>query len=168
MEKPVTSCNFLVPVVKGASVTNDRLAKRMRRFLHPYYRSVFPKKPLPEKPVQPQKSTDKEEALDLQQGEWVEVRSLEEINATLDAYRKSKGLEWMDEMAQFCGKRLRVFKRVKTLKLEPDGQVRKLRSPTVFLEGAYCDGKGHFGCDRACFLFWRESWLKRVPDQKMK
>jgi hypothetical protein len=37
-----------------------------------------------------------------------------------------------------------------------------LKSPTVFLEGVYCDGKRHNDCDRSCLLFWREAWLKRV------
>jgi hypothetical protein len=68
-------------------------------------------------------------------------------------------------MEQYCGGSFRVFKKVKTIKLEDTGEVRQLKSPTVFLEDVYCDGKRHQGCDRACFHFWREAWLKRIPDQ---
>ena len=69
----------------------------------------------------------------------------------------------MPEMQQFCGRRLRVFKKVKTIVLETNQEMRKIGSPTVFLENVFCDGSYHGGCDRACFMFWREEWLRRVP-----
>jgi len=103
-----------------------------------------------------------EENLDLQPGEFVQVRSLEEILSTLDENGKYKGLLFMPEMEEFCGKKYRVFKKVRSITLEFNGEVRILRSPTVFLEGVYCDGKRHHACDRSCLLFWREAWLKRV------
>jgi hypothetical protein len=68
----------------------------------------------------------------------------------------------MPEMEKFCGKKFKVFKKVEIIKLESTGEVRKLRSPSVFLEGVYCNGERHEGCDRACFHFWREAWLKRI------
>jgi GNAT superfamily N-acetyltransferase len=36
----------------------------------------------------------------------------------------------------------------------------------VFLEGVYCDGERHQGCDRTCLHLWREAWLRRVPDRQ--
>lgn len=102
------------------------------------------------------------EVLDLQPGEYVQVRSLEEIRSTLDEEERYKGLYFMPEMEEFCGKKFRVFKKVRSITLESNGEVRKLKSPTVFLEGVYCDGKRHNNCDRSCLLFWREAWLKRV------
>lgn len=33
---------------------------------------------------------------------------------------------------------------------------------TVFLEAARCDGSSHGGCGRACLIFWRVAWLKRI------
>ena len=102
------------------------------------------------------------EALDLQPGEFVQVRSLDEIRSTLDERERYQGLYFMPEMEDFCGKKYRVFKKVRSITLESNGEVRKLRSPTVFLEGVYCDGKRHDDCDRSCLLFWREAWLKRV------
>ncbi|WP_243668663.1 hypothetical protein [Methanoculleus chikugoensis] len=44
-----------------------------------------------------------EEVLDLQPGEFVQVRSLEEIRSTLDENGKYKGLLFMPEMEDFCG-----------------------------------------------------------------
>jgi len=105
------------------------------------------------------------EVLNLQPGEWVEVRSAKEIFATLDMQGKLKGLRFTPEMAKFCGKRFKVYKRLDRILLEATGELRKIRTPTVLLEGVFCDGKAHGGCDRSCFCFWREAWLKRVTSQ---
>jgi hypothetical protein len=45
---------------------------------------------------------------------------------------------------------------------EVEMEKRNIGSPTVLLDGVMCDGTEHGGCDRSCFLFWREEWLKRV------
>jgi hypothetical protein len=91
------------------------------------------------------------------------VRSLREIEATLDAKGALRGLSFMPEMEQYCGRRLRVSKRVNRIMMESTGELRRLTVPTVLLEGAVCDGTAHRGCDRSCPCFWREQWLKRVP-----
>jgi hypothetical protein len=104
----------------------------------------------------------KGEILNLQAGEWVEVRSAKEIFATLDKHGKLRGLRFTPEMVKFCGKRLRVYKKLDKIVLEATGELRKIRTPTVLLEGVFCDGKAHGGCDRSCFCFWREEWLKKV------
>ena len=49
--------------------------------------------------------------LDLRAGDLVEVRSREEILATLDRYARLDALPFMPEMFQYCGQRYRVFKR---------------------------------------------------------
>lgn len=103
-----------------------------------------------------------EETLDLKPGDLVEVRPLEEIQATLDVNGKHRGLYFMRGMDLFCGKQFRVFKRVEKIMLETTGETRKILTPTVFLEGCLCDGKAYGGCDRSCFCYWREVWLKRV------
>jgi hypothetical protein len=100
------------------------------------------------------------EALQLRPGEWVQVK-LE----TLDEDGRNMGLMWMPSMSRFCGRRLRVFKRVERIVLEGTGQIRDLRN-TVLLEGAICQGK--YGCDRSCFHFWREVWLERVSGENAK
>jgi hypothetical protein len=101
--------------------------------------------------------------LDLQPGEWVEVRSPEEIFSTLNLKFMHKGMGFMPEMLQSCGKKYRVYKKVEKIVLETTGESRIIKTPTVFLEGNFCDGSFHDGCDRSCFCFWREAWLKRVP-----
>lgn len=112
--------------------------------------------------VAPEEVMPVQEVLDLQPGEFVQVRSLNEIRSTLDEDGRYRGLYFMPEMEDFCGKKYRVFKKIRSITLETDGEVRKLKSPTVFLEGVFCDGRRHDDCDRSCLLFWREAWLKRV------
>ena len=63
-------------------------------------------------------------------------------------------------MQPFCGQRFKVFKRMATLYQEESGHVRRLKD-TVLLEDVQCDGL-LMKCDRSCYLFWREAWLKRV------
>jgi len=107
-----------------------------------------------------------EATLNLQPGELVEVRSEKEIFATLDHEGKLKGLRFTREMRKFCGKRFRVYKRLEKIILEATGELRTIKTPTVLLEGVFCDGSAHGGCDRSCFCFWREAWLKRVNENE--
>lgn len=102
-----------------------------------------------------------DEVLNLQPGELVEVKSESEIRRTLDSSDRARGLGFMAGMVQHCGKRYRVYKQVRMMLLEGSGEVRRLKN-TVLLEGVICDGE-HFVCDRSCFYFWKEAWLKRVP-----
>jgi len=105
------------------------------------------------------------ESLGLKPGEWVEVKSEKEIFATLDQHGKLRGLAFNREMAKFCGKRFRVYKRLEKIILESTGELRRIRTPTVMLEGVFCDGEAHDKCDRSCFCFWREAWLRRVSSE---
>jgi len=95
----------------------------------------------------------------------VEVKSEAQILATLDKNGKYKGLYWMCNMRKFCGKRYRVYKRLERMLLECTGEYRKIKN-TVLLEEVFCDGEEWYGCDRTCFHFWREVWLKRVEGPK--
>ena len=154
-----SSCNFLYPEVIATSVPYDSLLVRMHKAVMAYGDSASKKI---KKMVYPKKITREMEPLNLQQDEWVVVRSIDEISQTLDGKRKYKGLLFMPEMQKFCGKKFRVFKIVRTIKLESDGEIRKLKTPSIFLEGVYCDGERHEGCGRSCFHFWKEAWLKRL------
>jgi hypothetical protein len=102
-------------------------------------------------------------ALKLRVGEWVEVRSLQEILATLDHNRCLSGLPFMPEMVPYCGKRFRVFssahKTADTIELFA---IRRLAN-TVHLAELRCNGSSHEGCQAGCLLFWKEAWLKRAP-----
>jgi hypothetical protein len=101
-----------------------------------------------------------DEIQNLQSGEWVEVKSRDEILSTLDQDAKHRGLRFVPEMYDFCGRRFRVFKRVEKICIENTPDVRRITN-TVLLEGGICQGGG-IGCDRACFHFWREVWLRRI------
>lgn len=96
-------------------------------------------------------------------GEVVEVRSREEILATLDRDGSLDGLPFMPEMLALCGQRLTVAKRAdKTCDTIEHRGLRRMKD-TVHLEGARCSGSAHGGCQAACQLFWKEAWLRRVP-----
>jgi len=165
MEKKYTSCNFLYPDVINASVPYNSLFVRIKKRIVSYGKSACSRY---KNNFYPKKRSKEVESLNLQPGEWVEVRSMDEISQTLDEKRKYKGLFFMWEMEKCCGKKFKVFKKVEIIKLEPTGDIRKLKSPTVFLEGAYCNGELQEGCDRSCFHFWKEAWLKRLPDKQQE
>src|SRR5262245_58401310 len=92
-------------------------------------------------------------------GDWVEVRSKEEILKTLDGNASFDGMPFMPEMFQFCGKKFQVFKRAhKTC--DPDFRSRRIRN-AVHLQ-TRCDGQAHGGCQAGCLIFWKEAWLKPI------
>jgi hypothetical protein len=102
------------------------------------------------------------DSLDLKPGEWVTVKSKQEIEDTLDSSGKNQGLAFTVEMLPFCGKSFRVLRRLERMVLEPTRELIPMKN-TVLLEGATCDGchilRG--GCPRENFHFWREIWLRR-------
>lgn len=99
---------------------------------------------------------------ELHAGEWVQVRSKEEILATLDQKGQLEGLPFMPEMFEHCGKRVRVFKRAHKTCDPPNG-LHSLRMPrAVHLEGVRCNGNSHGGCQARCLVFWKDAWLKRL------
>ncbi|HLA76459.1 MAG TPA: hypothetical protein VJU18_02645 [Vicinamibacteria bacterium] len=98
----------------------------------------------------------------LRAGDWVEVRSAEEIRRTLDGNAQLEGMPFMPEMLPFCGKRFKVEKRAhKTCDTVDYIGGRRLFN-TVHLEGLRCDGSAHAGCNALCLLFWKEAWLRKL------
>jgi hypothetical protein len=97
----------------------------------------------------------------LRTGDWVEIKSKDEILKTLDKGGQLDGLPFMPEMFKFSGKRFRVYKRAhKTCDTVYPVRGRRV-SNAVHLE-TRCDGEAHGGCQARCLLFWKEAWLKRV------
>lgn len=94
-------------------------------------------------------------------GDWVEVRSKEEILATLDERGCVDHLPFMPEMLQFCGQRFRInavaHKTCDTARQTWKG--RRLQT-AVHLSSVRCDGSAHDGCQAECNLFWKDEWLK--------
>ena len=102
---------------------------------------------------------------DLQPGEYVRVRSREEIARTLNPEGRNKGL-WFDrEMLFYCGQVFRVRQRVRRFLDERDGKMVELKTDAITLEGVVCTGERslrRWFCPRAILPYWRESWLERV------
>jgi hypothetical protein len=103
---------------------------------------------------------------ELRAGDWVQVCSPEEIAQTLDENGMLDGLPFMPEMMEWCGKKARVARRAEKTCIEYAGGNYKIREfvndNTVVLEGLRCSGKEHGGCQRACLLFWKTSWLRKT------
>ena len=115
-----------------------------------------------ERPAGEQKRTTSVE-LDLKPGELVEVKSLDEIKATLDATGKNRGMCFEPEMGLHCGKRYRVLEPIRKMISEETGKMIPLNH-TVLLVGLTCEGICVWNCPRANYFFWRECWLKRVEE----
>jgi hypothetical protein len=97
----------------------------------------------------------------LKVGDWVEIRSIEEILKTLDSNGQLDGMPFMPEMFAFCGRRFQVYKRAhKTCDTVFPVRGRRVDC-AVHLE-TRCDGQAHGGCQAGCLIFWKEAWLKPV------
>src|SRR2546430_14286651 len=99
-------------------------------------------------------------------GDLVEVKAPDEILQTLDAQGTLDHLPFMPEMVEFCGKRFRVSRRV--VKTCFTGSISTMRvfgaDDVVLLDRLRCSGAAHDGCQKACTIFWREAWLRKVDD----
>jgi len=111
----------------------------------------------------PQKQTPSER-LDLTADEWVEVKSAEEIRATLDPAQKNRGLYFDREMLPYCGGKYRVRGRVSRIIDEKSGRMIKIPGSCVILDNVVCTGRYHMSCPRAIFPYWREIWLRRANE----
>lgn len=98
----------------------------------------------------------------LQPGDLVRVRSVAEIQATLDKWNQLKRCSFMEEMWPYCNTMQRVLKRVEKFLDERDYLMKKTKG-IIILEKVFCQGTRDFGdCDRTCFFFWREEWLEKM------
>ena len=103
------------------------------------------------------------ETLGLQAGDWVEVKSVEEISATLDPTGKNRGLQFAYDLAWCCGKKFKVRSRLEHMVLERTGKYLDVRN-TVLLEGVTCPCRCVIGgCGRADYIYWREIWVRKIP-----
>jgi hypothetical protein len=111
--------------------------------------------------------------LGLQPGDSVLVKTKAEILATLDEHHSCEGMGYMAHcMDRYCGGRYQVLKRVDRFFDERTQRMLKMKN-TVLLDRVYCEPEPQAeeriaGCQRMCFLFWKEAWLERVePGPKM-
>jgi hypothetical protein len=99
---------------------------------------------------------------DLRIGETVEVKSRQEILATLDERGERDALQFMPEMLNFCGQRFTVYRRAVKFCDTKNGTGMYRMENSVHLEGVRCDGSAHGGCQAGCLIYWKEDWLRRV------
>jgi hypothetical protein len=109
-------------------------------------------------------SASKSELLNLQPGELVQVRSKEEIVATLDKTQRNRGLWFDSEMLPYCGSIYRVLRRVHRIIDEKTGKMITMKNPCIVLDGVICKSEYHRLCPRAIYPYWREAWLLRVTN----
>ena len=95
-------------------------------------------------------------------GDWVEVRSKEEILRTLDKSGRLDGLPFMPQMFNYCGRRFRVHSSAyKTCDTVSGHYVGRSLPDAVHLN-MRCDGQAYGGCQAGCLIFWKNAWLKPV------
>jgi hypothetical protein len=137
----------------------EEMARRLKLLSH----MPFPKDELGGAAATPQPMQG------LHAGELVQIKSKQEIAATLNANGKNRGL-WFDrEMAPYCGRTARVKSRVERFINEGTGELVELASDCYILDGVVCDSArsdGRWFCPRAIYPWWREAWLQPVSGEK--
>jgi hypothetical protein len=105
----------------------------------------------------------------LKPGEYVRIKSQEEIEQTLDRTGKNRGLSFdPEEMAPYCGRVFKVRSSVTMIIDEPTGKMLHMKQPCIMLEGVVCNAEYascRINCPRAIPSYWREIWLERVTDE---
>jgi hypothetical protein len=141
----------------------NKFQKANRRFL-PSFRLIFGARDYPH--IQGSLSATPRANHSLRPGELVEIKSRQEIVATLDGNNRNRGLAFESEMSRHCGTRTRVLERVERIIDEKTGKMINLSSDCLILDGVTCSGFYRYLCPRATHSFWREIWLHRVsgPD----
>lgn len=99
----------------------------------------------------------------LKAGEWVEVKSKEEILRTLDQHGQLDHVPFMPQMLKYCGQRFKVYKSAhKTC--DTVNPIRSLRVTDAVHLDLRCDGEAYGGCQAGCLIFWKTAWLSPVEE----
>ncbi len=103
--------------------------------------------------------------LDLEPGEWVRVKSFDEIRATCNQQNMNRGMRFDAELVPYCGGTYQVLKRVSRILNEKTGKMMEMKTPCIILDSVICQArysKCRLFCPRSIYPFWREIWLERV------
>jgi hypothetical protein len=100
----------------------------------------------------------------LNAGDWVEVRSKEEILRLLDSEGRLDRLPFMPQMFEYCGRRFKVSKRAHKTCDTVNGTGGRSLPGGIHLENLRCNGQAYGGCQAACLIFWSEAWLNPAVD----
>jgi hypothetical protein len=102
------------------------------------------------------------ETLNLQPGEWVVVKSKDEIMATLDKNGRNRGMTFDAEMLPYCGQCFRVLRRVERIIEETTGRMLEPPGVSIILDHVTCMSRYRRLCPRSIYPYWREIWLRRA------
>jgi hypothetical protein len=152
-------CQVMTNTVEGNESLEELLRRRMLVFLRrvmKIYRNWT--RPRSERAAA---ATTASAVAELQKGDLVRVRSLEDVERTLDYRGFTKGCKFMGQMAQYCDQEFQVAGKVE--KFFDEARCRTLKCKNlVVLDRVHCNGESVGGCDRKCFLFWRAEWLEKI------
>ncbi len=112
------------------------------------------------------------EVLDLQPGELVRIKPVDQVVATLDKRKRNRGIVVCHEMTRACGEVAEVRYRVSRIIEERSAKMREIkhsvtlqnhRGQSSLLDECLCYGE--IGdCPRGELMYWREIWLERVNE----
>jgi hypothetical protein len=105
--------------------------------------------------------------VEFEPGDWVRVKSYQEILKTLDQVNKNRGLAFDAELVPYCGRTYRILKKVTRIVDEKTGEILTFKTPCYILDGVICQGRYsdcRLFCPRAIYSYWREIWLERVTE----
>lgn len=94
-------------------------------------------------------------------GDRVRVRTRSEIESTLDARSRLRGLTFYAEMQRYGGREFRVLRPVTRIVSEETGRLTELKDAYI-LDGVVCEGEFHRLCPRAAYPYWRGAWLQKL------
>jgi hypothetical protein len=107
------------------------------------------------------------ESLDLQPGEWVRIKTFDQIRPTLDANGNNRGLSFDGEMLKYCGRTARVLRRVEHIIDESTGKMLTMKTPCIVMSDVFCTSDYHRSCPRGIYSYWREIWLERIQEPQV-
>lgn len=100
----------------------------------------------------------------LRRGQWVRVKSSDQIESTLDAEGALDGLPFMPEMVELCGRHLQVARFANQVCANVGAvEIRQLQNAVV-LNADRCNGSQHDGCEMGCDFLWKSQWLETVAE----
>jgi hypothetical protein len=124
--------------------------------------------PEPFHPHGTKQTTAADSDLAIRPGEKVRVKSRAEIEQTLDATGKTRGLGFDREMLPYCDEIHTVKYRVERFIDDRTGELIELKSDAFILDAVVCSGllsENRWFCPRGLYPWWRGCWLHSVDEQ---
>jgi hypothetical protein len=146
-------------LVKGLAISAMKRYQRLSKRVLPSFLLIRGGRDYPF--IIPTGTGERLPATEFQPGDLVEIRSKEEIVATLGSDQRNRSLHFDEDMLDYCGRRARILGQSKRIIDDITGRVVKLRDCYV-LEGVMCVGLNKRFCQRAITPYWRSGWLKKV------